>query len=75
MSELRDFHEFLTERLQSADEQRTPEDLLAEWREEREIVRDVEEALADMAAGDTGVPIADYLRELREKHGLRSPAS
>lgn len=74
MTELQDFYDFLTERIQAGAQDRSPEDLVAEWREEQEVVRDVQEAFDDMAAGDTGIPLEEFLPALCAKHGLRPPA-
>jgi hypothetical protein len=35
----------------------------------------VRESLADMAAGDNGVPLDEFDREFRAKHGLPLPRS
>lgn len=36
-------------------------------------VEAVREALADMRAGDVGVPASEAIAELRRKHGLTEP--
>ena len=80
LEELHDFRRFLDDKIAQGVTDLTPALAVEEWalqfadEEEAEVVREVEEALADMAAGDTGIPIEDFRRELRAKHGLRSPA-
>ena len=78
--ELREFHEFLTEKLTASDAVVSPEEALDEWRaihpnEEAfaEDVAAVQEALDDIAAGDDGVTREEFDRQFRQRHGLSRP--
>ena len=78
--ELRDFHLFVGEQLARNTTGLTPEDALDLWRDQHPItdvpedmeqsVKALQAALADMHAGDTGIPAADFHRQFRAKHGL-----
>jgi hypothetical protein len=77
LEELRQFHEFVGRQLQTPEPTMTPEECLTAWRnlqpsdrEFAESLADVQAALRDMEQGDTGVPAREYLRELRQTHGL-----
>jgi hypothetical protein len=55
----------------------TVDEVLARWADENEsdeeraaTVQAVREALADMEAGDTGIPAREAVAELRRKHHL-----
>jgi hypothetical protein len=75
--ELREFHFFLGERLAAGDDLLSPEEALDQWRDvhppseacAQDIVA-VQEALAEMAAGDTGLPLDEFDRQFRLRHGL-----
>src|SRR5439155_26265117 len=76
-NELRDFHEFLGEKLSNSGVSLSPEEALDEWREQhpesQELTDDVaaiKEALDDMANGDAGMPFDDFDREFRRRHQL-----
>jgi len=76
-SELSEFHRFLGEKLNHSDTLISPEEALDEWRAEHSIEEEeqsdleaIQEALADFDAGDRGVPIEEFDREFRIKHGL-----
>jgi hypothetical protein len=76
-SELLNFHLFLGEKIASGEITISPEQALDEWRvahqSEEEFEADVaavREALEDMAAGDTGIELAEFDREFRERHGV-----
>jgi hypothetical protein len=78
-SELARFREFLGEKLANGGSHLSPEEVLEEWRaahplheEPGEDYEAVRQALADMQAGDTGIPFEDFDREFRAKHKLRS---
>ena len=81
LNDLRQFHEFVGRQLQVSETAMTPEECLAAWRsrqpsdrESAESLADVQAALRDMEQGDTGVSAREYLRELRQSHGLaKSP--
>jgi hypothetical protein len=76
-SDLAEFHDFLGEKLAHGDTHLSPEEALDEWRavhpageasaDDYEAVR---QALAEMEAGDTGVPFEEFDRRIRAKHGL-----
>ncbi len=78
--ELREFHEFLSDKLAESHPVLSPEEALDEWRavhphEEAfaEDVAAVQEALDDMAAGDVGVSPEEFDRQFRQRHGLTRP--
>jgi hypothetical protein len=77
--ELSSFHQFLTERIASGSGDISPEEAVDQWRAEHpddteftNTVQALREALADMEAGDRGVPLAEFDREFRARHGLSS---
>jgi hypothetical protein len=77
LPELAQFHDFLAEKLAHGSSHLSPEEVLDEWRtthpaseasaDDYEAVR---QALAAMEAGDTGVPLEEFDRRMRAKHGL-----
>lgn len=74
--ELARFHDFLGGCLPQGDAL-TPEDALAIWRTENpafwqveETVLAVQESLADMEAGDTGMLLDKFVEQFRQRHGL-----
>ncbi len=79
VSELASFHRFLSDRLTSG-EDLSPEEAIDRWRAENpsredhlETVIAVRHALADMRAGDTGIPFEEFDAEMRRKHNLGAP--
>jgi len=76
VNELRNFHEFVGEKVNTGGAI-SPEDILDEWRSlhpadgalEEEVAA-IQEALDDMAAGDAGRPFADSDREFRARHNV-----
>jgi hypothetical protein len=77
VGELREFHAFVGAQLEGSADALTPEDLIDLWRDQHpgnetpsKVVAAVEAALADMDAGDTGVPLDEFDRRFRERHGL-----
>jgi hypothetical protein len=77
LDELRQFHEFVGQQLQSPNATATPELCLKEWRrrhpcdqELAESISDLRGTLNDMQQGDVGVNAREFLQELRETHGL-----
>jgi hypothetical protein len=73
-SELRDFHQFLGEKLKNGSAQLSPEEALDEWREQHpegiefeDDTEAIQEALDDMANGDHGRPAEEVLAELRRR--------
>jgi hypothetical protein len=78
--ELASFHRFLSQQLQNGGPGMSPEEALDLWRAEHpsredyeETVRALREALADIEAGDKGIPFEQFDAEMRRKHGLGSP--
>jgi hypothetical protein len=77
LNELRDFHAFVGAQLTATREPLSPEDLIDLWRDQHPRVEEasavaaaVRAALDDMAAGDMGVPLDEYDRQFRARHGL-----
>lgn len=76
MSELAQFHAFVGAQLQSGDPTLTPEDVFDMWLDqhpsddEDDATEDIREALADMEAGDTGIPFEEFDREFRRQHQI-----
>ncbi|MBI5760815.1 MAG: hypothetical protein HZA46_20025 [Planctomycetales bacterium] len=77
MSELKQFHRYISDRLGQDGPEPSPEQALDEWRAQHpspdELAEDVaaiREVLADMAAGDTGIPFGEFDREFRARHNL-----
>jgi hypothetical protein len=77
MSELASFHEFIGHKMQEFGENASPEELLDLWRSThpseldfRRDVQAIQSAIDAMNAGDVGVPLDDFDREFRKKHGL-----
>jgi hypothetical protein len=75
--ELRDFHHFLEEMLKGGQADVSPEEALDQWRRlhpdfqaAEEDAQAIEEALADMAQGDQGMPFDDFDRDFRRRHNL-----
>jgi hypothetical protein len=75
--ELRQFHEFVGEKLNNGAANLSPEEVLDQWRELHpnqaeldESVSAIRQALADMTAGDSGRPVGEILAELRIRHNL-----
>jgi len=77
IDELRDFHRFLSEKLTDGRVEWSPEEALEEWRRlhpdahaSEEDVAAIQEALADMANGDRGVPFEEFDHDFRRRHTL-----
>lgn len=77
VDELRDFHQFLGDKLKGGRVDWSPEEALDEWRrlhpDEQGPADDlaaIQEALADLAKGDRGVPFEEFDRDFRERHNL-----
>jgi len=75
--ELRDFHRFLSEKLSNHPGSCSPEQALDEWRRlhpDRHATEDdlaaIQEALADVAKGDRGIPFTEFDRAFRKRHNL-----
>ena len=76
IQELREFHRFLTEKVDSAAVDLSPEEALDEWRrlhppaDASEDAAAIREALDDLATGDRGIPFDQFDREFRKRHNL-----
>ncbi len=77
VAELREFHRFLTDQLNGAGVDWSPEQALDEWRRlhpdsqtAEEEVAAIRAALDDWEAGDRGVPFGDFDRDFRKRHHL-----
>ncbi len=75
--ELSSFHDFLSQRLTSGAAQLSPEEVLDLWRAEHPAADDysnhvaaLKEALADMEAGDHGLPLEQFDRKFRQRHSI-----
>jgi hypothetical protein len=75
-NDLHAFKHFIDEQL-AGENVPTVDEVPARWGSENETAEDksatvqaLREALADMDAGDTGVPVTEVLHELRGKHHL-----
>jgi hypothetical protein len=80
-NELEEFHRFVADKLANGHGNLSPEEVVDQWRDLHPVpesladdVAAVREALADMAAGERGVPFEDFDREFRARHDL-SPRS
>jgi hypothetical protein len=76
-TELAAFYEFVGGKVNNGETMLTPEEVLDQWRLEHpepgltaEEIADIEEALADMANGDRGIPFEEFDRDFRARHGL-----
>ncbi len=75
--ELYRFHAFLSEKLARGLTQISPEEALDLWRADHPVAEEsardvaaVKEALADMEAGDVGLPLDQFDREFRKRHSM-----
>jgi hypothetical protein len=75
-NDLHAFRNFIDEQLATGTAP-TVDEVLARWDSENETVEErgatvkaLREALADMDAGDAGIPVQEALAELRRKHHL-----
>jgi hypothetical protein len=75
--ELRQFHDFVAEKLSTDGVDLSPEEVLDEWRRLHpqkgaydEDVAAIREALDDMAKGDCGMPFDQFDQEFRKRHNL-----
>jgi hypothetical protein len=76
-SELFEFHQFVAQKLASPDQKLSPEEVLELWREEHPTPEDyantvaaLREAIQAYEAGDRGIPVEEFDREFRARHGL-----
>jgi hypothetical protein len=77
IEELRQFHRFLTDKLNADGIDLSPEEALDEWRRlhpqttaSNEDVAAIQEALDDLAKGNHGVPFDQFDREFRNRHNF-----
>jgi hypothetical protein len=77
IEELQDIHRFLGEKLSAGPITWSPEEALDEWRRLHldgqspdEEVAAIQEALADVARGDRGMPFEEFDLAFRMKHHL-----
>ena len=75
--ELREFHRFLSEKLNDSQIDWSPEEAVDEWRRlhpdaqaSAEELAAIQEALNDMARGDRGIPFEEFDRDFRRRHHL-----
>jgi len=72
--EMARFHQFVADQIERRGEAISPEQVLDLWRESNPVPDDYEEtvlalreALADVAAGEPGIPLAEFDRRFRAK--------
>ena len=77
IDELRDFHQFLGEKLKGGRINWSPEEALDEWRRlhpddqaPADDLAAIQEALADLARGDRGLPFEEFDLAFRQRHNL-----
>jgi hypothetical protein len=76
IEELRDFHQFLGDKLKGGGVDLSPEEALDEWRrlhagaQAMEDLAAIGEALDDVANGDRGMPFDEFDRDFRKRHNL-----
>ena len=77
MSELTNFHQFLSQKIDQFGDSTTPEQALDMWRMIHPAPRDFEEnidavreALADMENGDRGLELETFDTEFRTRHRI-----
>lgn len=67
------FQTFLAKEIANGGRHKSPEELVQDWRRERqefdETVAALREAIDDMNAGDHGRPLDEVMRDIRAKHG------
>ncbi len=75
--ELYSFHAFVSRKLTDDASQLSPEEVLDLWRTENPAADDypnhvaaLKEALADMEAGDHGMPLEEFDRDFRLRHAI-----
>jgi hypothetical protein len=76
-TELEEFHAYMGERLRTAKERLSPEEVLDEWlllhpdpQVHEENVKAIKAAIRDMEAGDRGRPAEEVLQDIRNELGL-----
>jgi len=76
-NDLQGFHQFIGQQLESGQVPLSPDEALEAWRlqhrspeEYAEDVEAIREALADIEAGEVGVPWETFNAEFRKRHNL-----
>ena len=75
-SDLRDFHEFIGQKLASGSASLSPEAALDEWRSDHPDPRELAESLGALrealeeADRGEGIPLGDAIEEIRRRHKL-----
>ena len=70
LTPLHSFHQYLTKKLGEQGEAiLSPEEALAEWREEQGLIAAIKEGLADVEAGRT-FSLDEFEQRIREKLGM-----
>jgi len=76
-TELRNFHNFLGDKLTGEGAALSPEEVLDEWRSMNPFRQDldedasaIKEALEDLAKGDRGISFDEFDREFRKRQNL-----
>jgi predicted transcriptional regulator len=71
---LQSFHSFLSKQLETdAALPKSPEEILAQWREEQDTLSAIREGLADVEAGRTK-SLAEFEQDIRQKFGFAGSA-
>ncbi len=80
LGELKEFHDFLGEKLKNGEHDASPEEALDEWRHAHPDdsgaqveLQAIQEALDDMAHGDRGIPFEDFDQEFRKRRAQDLP--
>jgi hypothetical protein len=75
--ELRDFHRFLTNKLNADSANVSPEEALDEWRRlnpQQQVLDEdlaaIQEALDEVARGNRGTPFDEFIEDFRKRHNL-----
>jgi hypothetical protein len=73
-TKLQSFHRFVSKKLEAdAAVNLSPEEALAQWREEQETLAAIREGLADVEAGRTK-SLEEFDRDFRQRHGIQGTA-
>lgn len=70
VTSLERFYQFVGSKIHTeGDSDLSPEDVLRLWREREATLAAIREGLSEVASGET-IPLEDYEREFRKRHGL-----
>ena len=72
-NDLREFHQFVSEKVKNGGTTQSPEEVLDEWRglhTDPDDLDAIQEAIDDMENGDVGIPFDEFEREFRARHNL-----